>query len=261
MHFFPTPDHKKATAAVVNFCNQFHNISAILLTCSCARGKASPESCVDITILLRPEVYDEIAKEILNIWDDFYQHETAIQKMLAHGKFAHIDLDLSNGVFNPDNYYHGWMSGPDTFELEVGNQIKYSIPLQANDKYYEELRSKWLPYYPNDLAEQRLDMVMKYCINNLDHIESCVNRKLFFQAFDRFYNACREFLQALFISSRKYPICYEKWIKEQIVDILELPDLYSEILQLYAIPALDSNKMLENREKLLSLIKLYIYYI
>ncbi len=56
-----------------------------------------------------------------------------------------------------------------------------------------------------------------------------VDRGLYFQAFDRLYNAHQEFLQALFISRRTYPIVYNKWIHEQIVDILHLPELYESI--------------------------------
>lgn len=57
-------------------------------------------------------------------------------------------------------------------------------------------------------------MVRHYCLNNLNHIPLYVNRGLYFQAFDRPYNAIREFIQALFIGYQTYPIAYAKWIRD-----------------------------------------------
>jgi predicted nucleotidyltransferase len=259
MNYFPTENHKKATDEIVNFFSEYKYISSILLTCSCARSKASPESCVDIAILLRPDIYKTKKKELEEKWENFNIHNKAIKKMLKYGKFAHIDLDFIHGDFTPRNHYHGWMSGPDSFELEVGNNLCYSVSLKSNDDYYDLLRTKWLPFYSNKLREKRLDMVLEYCKNNLEHIESYVKRELYFQAFDRFYNAYREFLQALFIYLKKYPICYEKWIKEQIVDILGLPELYTDIVNLFEIKVFKNNKMIENKNKIFFLIKKYIF--
>jgi len=178
--------------------------------------------------------------------------------MLRYGKFAHVDLEFINGVIPENDHYHEWMSGPDSFEIEIGNYFAYSVPLLTNDDYFETLKSGRLPYYTEDIRRRRLAMVKKYCINNLEHIEPYVRRGLYFQAFDRFYNAFREFLQALFISKRTYPICYEKWIKEQIVDILGLPELYTEILSFFHIDSLESDKMIENMKKMYGLMDKYI---
>lgn len=63
-------------------------------------------------------------------------------------------------------------------------------------------------------------MVGGYCIKNLQHLPGFVARRVYFQAFDRLYNAYREFLQALFIARRTHPIAYNKWIREQVEEIL-----------------------------------------
>ena len=58
-------------------------------------------------------------------------------------------------------------------------------------------------------------------IRNLHHIPLYIKRGLYFQSFDRLYNAYQEFLQALFISRCTYPIAYNKWIREQVEEIAE----------------------------------------
>lgn len=62
---------------------------------------------------------------------------------------------------------------------------------------------------------------------------------LYFQSFNRLYDAYREFLQGLFIARRTYPIAYDKWIREQIAEILELPALYQALVALWEIDALE----------------------
>ena len=42
--------------AVVDFFGQRAETEAVLLVNSCARGKATPDSCLDIAVLVRPEV-------------------------------------------------------------------------------------------------------------------------------------------------------------------------------------------------------------
>ena len=92
---------------------------------------------------------------------------------------------------------------------------------------------------------------------NLDHIPLYVERGLHFQCFHRFYDAFREFLQALFIAHRTYPIAYDKWIQEQIVEILELPDLYKQLLSLFEIHNFESREVLDKANILRDLLDEY----
>ncbi|MBN1696180.1 MAG: hypothetical protein JW881_01590 [Spirochaetales bacterium] len=258
MTYFPTKEHKDSADAVLSFFKRFDFISSVLLTCSCARGKSVPASCVDIGVLLKPDVYRRHKDELERQWNEFNTNNPVIMKMLVHGRFAHMDVDIITGDYDDKNYCHHWMSGPDSFELDIGNNIRYSLALHSNDDYYETLRRTWLPYYPEHLRTERLEMVLAYCRNNIEHIEPYVKRGLYFQAFDRFYNALREFLQALFIHERTYPICYEKWIKEQLVEILNLPGLYERIVSLFEITRFQSDKMTDNGNVLYHLIDEYI---
>jgi len=66
--------------------------------------------------------------------------------------------------------------------------------------------------------------------------------------------AFREYLQALFITHRTYPIAYNKWIKEQIVNWLRKPGLYQKLLQILSIVNIESDEMNRKGEMLLELL-------
>ena len=152
-----------------------------------------------------------------------------------------VDPDLIAGVFAPQE--RDEVAGPDDFEVQVGNFLAYSVPLWQGSDYYDRLKGQWLPYYDDTLRRQRLEMVRHYCLNNLHHIPPYVERGLYFQSFDRPYNAYREFLQALFIARRTYPIAYNKWIREQVEEILGLPELYAQLPRLFEIQHFESREI------------------
>ena len=117
-------------------------------------------------------------------------------------------MDFVDGCFVPTP--RDWTSGPDEFELEIGNTLVYSVSLCERGPYFKRLKAKWLPYHDEELRQERLATVRQFCLNNIDHIPLYVDRGLYFQAFDRLYNAFQEFLQALFISRRTYPVAHDK---------------------------------------------------
>jgi hypothetical protein len=84
-----------------------------------------------------------------------------------------------------------------------------------------------------------------------------VERGLYFQSFRRLYNAFGEFLQALFIARRVYPIAYDKWICEQIEEILGLPELYRQLPALLEIPHFESREHAVKAETLRRLLHEY----
>ena len=255
MNLYPTPEHQYAAEAIVEFFTAIPEIEAVCLTCSCARGKASRDSCLDMLILGRPETMSTAQVGVQKAWDAFYTTAPVFQKLAAVGKYAHVDLEFSDGHFAPTS--RGWTSGPDEFELVIGNYLVYSVPLHQKSDYFDELKAKWLPYYDETLRRDRLLMVRKYCLNNLDHIPSYIARGLHFQCFNRFYDAFREFLQALFIARRTYPIAYDKWIREQVVEILGLPELYNQLLYLFEIHNFESNEILDKANILRGLLEEY----
>jgi hypothetical protein len=251
---YPTPEHAAAADAVVAFFARRPEVDAVLLVCSCARGKATPDSCLDVTVLTAPEADPE------PLWDAWSAHEQAapvFHALRQVGAFSNVDLDLVDGVFTPDPDAHGWTTGPDDFELEIGNVLAYSVPLWERNDRVERLRAAWLPYYDDDLRAERLAMVRRYCLNNLDHIPLYAPRGLAFQCLARLRMAYGEFLQALFIARRTYPIAYDKWIREQLVEILDLPEVYTQSLSLFQIEDLESDEIVAKANRLRDLLETY----
>ena len=87
-----------------------------------------------------------------------------------------------------------------------------------------------------------------------------MERGLCFQAFNRLYDAIREFFQALFISKRKYPIAYDKWIRKQFYEIIDEPELYHEITGLMEIKNFESIELIEKAEHLRHLFDIMVTY-
>lgn len=240
----------------MDFFSARSDIEAVILYGSCARGKASRDSCLDILVLVYPEVLSTKKAVLEQQWNEFYQTREVFKALGHVGRYSHVDLDFIDGRFTPRP--RGWTSGPDEFELEIGNTLVYSVPLWERGDYFERLKAQWLPYYDETLRCERLAMVCRYCLNNLDHIPLFVDRGLYFQAFHRLYDAFREFLQALFISRRTYPIAYNKWIREQIEEILGMPELYKQLPKLFEIERFESLALAHKAKDLIRLLEEYV---
>jgi predicted nucleotidyltransferase len=253
---YPTPQHAAAARRVVEFFSAQTGVQAVLLTGSTVRGKAGKDSCLDIAILLRPEGFEGASSKLEKAWEAVYRREQVFTDLLSVGRFAHVDLEILDGVFSEG--YHDWTTGPDEFELAVGNILHYSHTLWKGDDYLDELKGRYLPYYDEEKRHQRLEMVLKYLHNNLAHIPLYVPRGLYFQSFNRLYHALGEFLQALFISRRVYPISYDKWIKEQVVEVLGEAELYPRLVSMLEIQRLESDELIHKAEELSRMVAEYI---
>ncbi len=253
-HAYPTPQHADAADAVAAFFARRPEVDAVLLTCSCARGRATPDSCLDIAVLI-----DAACEHgpLWRAWETHYATDPVFDALRQVGAFSNVDLDLIDGTLAPVPDAHGWTTGPDTFELEVGNYLAYSVPLWTRNDRFAQLRAAWLPYYDAPLRTERLAMVRRYCLNNLAHIPLYAARGLAFQCLARLQLAYGEFLQALFIARRTYPIAYDKWIHEQLVEILGMPDLYAQSVALFEIEDLESDEIVEKAETLKSMLGTY----
>ena len=76
MHLYPTPEHH-AAEIVVDF---FATVPEIESICSCARGKASRDSCLDILAFGKPETMSTAQADIQKIWDEFYTTAPVFQR-------------------------------------------------------------------------------------------------------------------------------------------------------------------------------------
>jgi predicted nucleotidyltransferase len=253
---YPTVEHEQASRAIVNFFSKVPDVEAVILTGSCARGKATKDSCLDIMILLPQKALVRKRAELEHRWSNMYENNAVFDRLQKVGRYSQVDLNFVDGCFVPKP--RGWTSGPDEFELEIGNTLVNSVPLWERSDCVERLKAKWLPYYDEELRQERLATVLQFCQNNLDHVPLYVERGLYFQAFDRLYNAFQEFLQALFISHRTYPIAYDKWIREQIEEILDMPELYRQLPGLFELKHFESQKIAEKATNLDRLLEEFV---
>jgi predicted nucleotidyltransferase len=249
---FPTPLHQDIADVTGEFFVGRALVDTVLVVNSCARGQATPESDVDLAVLVNPETSSDEMQALERSWRDFAASQPVVTRFKQSGPFAQVHLDLFDGQFVPSVWDDG--GGPDTFEVEIGNRLAYSAPLATAGPYYRQLQAQWLPYYSDDLRRRRLAMVRQACAYDLDHVPYLHRRGLPFQAFDRLYKAFQEFLQALFIARRTYPLMYTKWIREQVEGYLELPDLYRELPPIVSVGNIESTDVLKRADALHSLL-------
>ena len=133
--------------------------------------------------------------------------------------------------------------------------MAYAVPVDQAGRSFHALQARWLPYYDDDLRVRRLTMVREACANDLEHVPLLLSRGLYFSAFDYLYKAFQEFLQALFIARRTYPLSYTKWIHEQVADRLALPELYRELPPLLCVRNLESAEVGEKAAALHRLLE------
>lgn len=186
-------------------------------------------------------------------WKTWYESRSVFRDLERLSRFSRIHLDLFDGAFRPETWDDG--GGPDSFEIEIGNRVAHGVALWERSQSFGELRARWLPYYGDDLRRQRLAMVRSSCRLNLERVDAGVGRGLYFHAFARLYHAFQEFLQALFIARRVYPIAYDKWIREQVVDWLRLPRLYALLPAILEVHQLESDEVSDRASELRDLLE------
>jgi hypothetical protein len=266
---YPTLQHQEAAQQIVDFFSQTNGTDAVLLVNSCARGKATRDSCLDIIVLVsesyRDPNYSGTVLErgentgtdhLYKAWDNSPETQAVRSALSRVGRFSEIHLDVIDGTITPRLLDRD--EGLDSFEIAIGNYFVYSRPLWLGSNRFYELQKRWLPYYEEQLRAERLSLTRTFCLYALDHIEPYVERGLYFQAFDRLYHGLQGFLQGLFISQRRYPIAYNKWIREQIEEILKLPELYRQLPGLLEIQTLESRELVEKAQRLRELTTIYL---
>ncbi len=55
---YPTQEHERAAQTIVDFFVSNYKVDAVLLVNSCARGKATRDSCLDMVMLAKPDPHD-----------------------------------------------------------------------------------------------------------------------------------------------------------------------------------------------------------
>jgi len=186
-------------------------------------------------------------------WNEFMATQPMVHRFRSTGRFTQVHVDVFDGRMTPTVWDDG--GGPDSFEIEIGNRVAYAAPLGEVGAYCRQLQSEWLPYYGDDLRLSRLAMVREACARDLAAVPFFLGRSLYFQAFDRLYKAFQEFLQALFLARRTYPLAYNKWIREQVTEWLSLPDLYQELPQILSVRSIESAELGQKADALRVLLE------
>ena len=249
---FPTPLHEQAAECAFRFFEPLAGVDSVLVVNSCARGQAVADSDLDMNVLMRQDVPDEEVARLETLWRVELAENEMLRRYRASGEHAHVHLDLVHGRFVPETWDDG--GGPDGFEIGIGNLLAYGAPLHAAGPYFRQLQGQWLPYYGEDLRRQRLEMARAACIYDLEHVPFFVGRELYFQAFDRLYKGFQEFLQALFIARRVYPLVYNKWIRMQVVEWLGLPELYRALPPLISVRNIESGEVVDKADAVRKLL-------
>lgn len=252
---FPTSIHRQAAEEVVDFASTLP-VHAVLLVNSCARGVASAQSDLDVALLIDPALSAPERQALDHAWQQKYQGAQIFRELEQLGQFVGVHLDFFDGQWTPDVWDDG--GGPDAFEIEIGNRVACSVPLWESSKMFAGLQARWLPYYRDELRNARLKMVTDACLLDIARIRSVAARGLVFYALDRLYHGFQEFLQALFIAHRTYPLAYNKWIREQVEEWLGLPVLYAELPRVLEIDHLQPEQLIRKAEYLQRLLTTHV---
>lgn len=250
-HEYPTEAHERAAEAIVAWFAAQSETEAVLLTNSCARGKATPDSCLDMQVIVPAPARDAVDER----WAAFAEASPEIRALATAGRWSELHLDVRDGRFWAGPIDHGHL---DYLEVAVGNRLVYSVPLFTRGDRLDRLRAEWLPFYSDELRGERLAAARHWAREYLDRIPWFVERGLHFQALDRLFRAFQYFLLGLHVARRTYPIAYDKWIREQVVENLALPELYARLPSLFELSRLESDELIGKAADLRTLVDLYL---
>src|SRR5690242_21105805 len=98
---YPTPEHQRAAETITDFFVSNFKIDAVLLVNSCARGKATRDSCLDIVVLAKPDQSRSSLHVMESDWEAFEKSNQAIQALYQVGKYSVVHPGFTDGVFSP----------------------------------------------------------------------------------------------------------------------------------------------------------------
>lgn len=244
---YPTPRHEQLARDLTNALALDPRVQTVLLSGSLARGRGVPESCVDLTVMVRPEDFKRyVAKSgdrsgaaarrrreaFTGLGADEIYEDGLGMTVIFSGLQCHLgftDGDLKPGAGLPRE---------DGFELEVGNYAVYSVPLLDRDSYWENWRRRFLPFLPEDVRLARLEAVRADFEYNLENIRLMARRGLLFHGLERVMIAFRYLIHMCFLTAKVYPIDYMKHLEEQVTLLLGHPGWLSQMSAVFTVPNL-----------------------
>ncbi|NIO38120.1 hypothetical protein GTO27_10525, partial [Candidatus Bathyarchaeota archaeon] len=232
---YPHEGYRKVLTGLSGYFTEYAGVYAVVLIGSLARGRAVEGSCIDVCIFLHKEQFDSLSSTIQSRKEAYSDLKGKIlyhNGQLEGGVIfddVRVDLVFTDGSFKA-YIENSFDITRDEFETTIGNLFVYGVPLYEEGGRYQQLRRRYLPYYPEDLRKARLEGTAEEFRFKIWKARWLAERDQFFAALDALLEAKRIFLQHLFIKERKYPIDYTKWLKEQLLQILKKPSLYEELV-------------------------------
>jgi hypothetical protein len=92
---YPTPQQERGAQAVLTWFAQQPATQVVLLTNSCARGKATADSCLDLLVLAPTESVAGLGAA----WTRVAAASSELAELAAAGRWAELHLDVADGVF------------------------------------------------------------------------------------------------------------------------------------------------------------------
>ena len=96
---YPTPQHQSAAEAITRFFADNFTVDAVLLVNSCARGRATRDSCLDMNVLVNPKSVELQHPALEAGWNVFETIDAKIQALKRIGAYSEVHLDIVDGVF------------------------------------------------------------------------------------------------------------------------------------------------------------------
>jgi predicted nucleotidyltransferase len=223
---FPSERHRALARETAVALARDARVAAICLTGSIARGVADEQADMDMVVFTAPEHVQALAE--------------AVEARARASAEIWFDLEVTDGEFQPGQ--HGWMY-IDPFELVVGNWVAYARPLFERDDTLQRLRARYLPYYEEALAAERAARLAELTVNHADRVRRGLSRGSLFDAAERLRMGVQSFLAGLFVHRRVYPVDYAKWVEQQVIGLVGLPELLPPLRKLFDIGPLDPERL------------------
>ncbi len=234
---YPNQSYREVLTRVVKYFRTYNGVYAIVLTGSLARGKAVEGSCIDLHVFLENEQFKDLVSErSLGSRIEAYSqlggricfYEGEVEGGLLFGGIR-VDVGFTNAEFDPHSK-NSFDVVRDEFETTIGNLLAYSVVLYEKDGRHQRLKQKYLPFYNDRLRKARLNATKEEFDYKIWKTKWLADRGEYLASLGALLEAQRILLQHVFIKERKYPIDYTKWINEQCLKILRMPDLYQDIV-------------------------------
>ncbi|MCL4860407.1 MAG: nucleotidyltransferase domain-containing protein [Caldilineaceae bacterium] len=94
---YPTPTHERAAEAICDFFVGKPQVEAILLVNSVARGQATPDSDLDMAVLVSPAMSQDERMQLEQQWQSHRAADDLLSQLQQAGRFTNIHLDLVDG--------------------------------------------------------------------------------------------------------------------------------------------------------------------